>query len=62
MRLAISPNRIDIAEIELVGPEAELVVSEKRTLNLSRVLREREAHRTRVRPARLSPVPTALLI
>jgi outer membrane protein OmpA-like peptidoglycan-associated protein len=44
MQLLISPNRIDIAEIEVVGPEAELVVSEKRTLNLSRVLRERGAH------------------
>jgi uncharacterized protein involved in outer membrane biogenesis len=43
MRLGIAPNRLDIAEVQIIGPEAELVVSEKRTLNLRRVLREKEA-------------------
>ena len=38
--LGISPDRLEIAEVRLVGPQAQLVVSEKRTLNFTRVLRD----------------------
>ncbi len=40
--LALEPNRLEIAELSVVAPEAELIVSEKRTLNLSQILRHRE--------------------
>lgn len=37
--LTLKPNQLDIAQVLLRGPEATLTVSEKRNLNISRVLR-----------------------
>jgi len=41
--IGLGPNRIDIAEVAVLAPQAELIVSEDRSLNLHTLLRKQRA-------------------
>jgi uncharacterized protein involved in outer membrane biogenesis len=40
MRLALSPNRLEIAQLKIAGPVGKLIIAEDQTVNLSRVLKK----------------------
>lgn len=40
MRLALSPNRLDIAQLNIAGPVGKLIIAEDQSVNLSRVLKK----------------------
>jgi hypothetical protein len=40
MRLALSPNRLDIEQLNIAGPVAKLIIAEDQTVNLARVFRK----------------------
>ncbi|MET0963228.1 MAG: DUF748 domain-containing protein, partial [Noviherbaspirillum sp.] len=39
MRLALSPNRLDIGQLRIAGPVGKLIIAEDQSVNLSRVLK-----------------------
>ena len=41
IRLTMQPNRLDAEKIRISGPKGELIINEDRTLNLSRIFRNR---------------------
>jgi hypothetical protein len=41
IRLTLQPNRLDAEKIRIAGPTGELIIGEDRTLNLSRIFRNR---------------------
>ncbi|KAB2927512.1 MAG: DUF748 domain-containing protein, partial [Leptonema illini] len=41
IRLTMQPNRLDAEKIRISGPKGELIIGEDRTLNLSRIFRNR---------------------
>ena len=55
MRLALSPNRLDIGQLNIAGPVAKLIIAEDQTVNLSRVLKKPPAAGARTAPAAGTP-------
>ena len=55
MRLALSPNRLDIGQLNIAGPVAKLIIAEDQTVNLSRVLKKPPAAGARTAPAAGAP-------
>ncbi len=45
MRLALSPNRLDIGQLNIAGPVAKLIIAEDQSVNLARVFRKTPAAR-----------------
>jgi hypothetical protein len=41
MRLTLSPNRLDIGQLRIAGPVAELIIAEDQSVNLARVLKRK---------------------
>ena len=59
MRLALSPNRLDIAQLNIAGPVGKLIIAEDQTVNLSRVLRKPASSAAQKAPAANAPANAA---
>jgi uncharacterized protein involved in outer membrane biogenesis len=55
MRLALSPNRLDIGQLNIAGPVGKLIIAEDQTINLSRVFRKAPPSDARKAPAAGAP-------
>jgi hypothetical protein len=57
MRLALSPNRLEIAQLSIVRPVGELLIAEDQSVNLSRVLHHGQSDAKQKQPAQTAPAP-----
>ena len=52
MKLALSPNRLDIGQLRIAGPVGKFIIAEDQSVNLSRVLKRAPADPAKRQPAR----------
>jgi hypothetical protein len=57
MRLALAPNRLEIAQLNIVRPVGELLIAQDQSVNLSRVLRHGQGDAKQKQPAQTTPAP-----
>jgi hypothetical protein len=57
MRLALSPDRLEIAQMNIVRPVGELLIAEDQSVNLSRVLRHGQNDAKQKQPGQSTPAP-----
>ena len=59
MKLALSPNRLDIGQLRIAGPVGKLIIAEDQSVNLSRVLKRAPADPAQKQPANAAPAKAA---
>jgi uncharacterized protein involved in outer membrane biogenesis len=59
MKLALSPNRLDIGQLRVAGPVGKLIIAEDQSVNLSRVLKRAPADPAQKQPANAAPAKAA---
>ncbi|SMP53277.1 DUF748 domain-containing protein [Noviherbaspirillum suwonense] len=59
MRLALSPNRLEIGQLNIAGPVGKLIIAEDQTVNLSRVFRKSPAPGAQKTAAASAPAKAA---
>jgi len=57
MRLALSPNRLEIGQLRIVRPVGELLIAQDQSVNLSRVLRHDQGDAKPKQAAQAAPAP-----
>jgi uncharacterized protein involved in outer membrane biogenesis len=59
MRLALSPNRLDIGQLNIAGPVGKLIIAEDQSINLSRVFKKTPSSAAQTTPAASAPANAA---
>ena len=59
LRLALSPNRLDIGQLDIAGPVGKLIIAEDQTVNLSRVFKKAPSAETQETAAAGAPADAA---
>lgn len=57
MRLTLAPNRLDIGQLRIAGPVAELIIAEDQSVNLARVLKRKPQAAGQDAPAQAGDAP-----